>query len=182
MRFFSFLGLSVFLLLCQAPAEAIQDEVLPFVVLKGEEGGVVTGEEWKSSDLKGKTNLLLYVDPGKKKKATPLIEKIDSLNYSPETLGIHFIVNTRATSIPDFLIRTMIKKRARANKDICYVLDRNRVLVKRWDFTEDHLNILVLDPSGKIQHAYAGEITDEYMNELISIIDRSLKTPQGHEE
>ena len=43
---------------------AEQDTKLPAVVLKGEDGGTATGEEWNSSNLIGKTNLVLYVDTG----------------------------------------------------------------------------------------------------------------------
>ena len=151
------------------------DVMLPPVVLKEADGGTAAGEAWKSIDLKGKTQLILYVDPGKKKKAAPLIEKIDSLNYSTDRLGINFIVNTRATSVPDVLIRLMIKRRAEANKNIQYILDRNEILIKNWGFTDENLNILVLDTSGNVLHRYAGEITEEYIDRLINEIDNALE-------
>ena len=105
----------------------------------------------------------------------PLINRIDELSYSPDTLGVSFVINTSATSIPSFMIRMMVKQREKANSKIRYVLDKKEVLIKEWDFTDEYLNILVLDPSGKVLHRYAGEITEEYIDEVISIIDRSLK-------
>jgi predicted transcriptional regulator len=152
-----------------------EDTTLPPVVLEGETGGTATGGEWRSCDLAGKTNLIMYVDTGKRQQAMPLINRIDSLRYSPDTLGVSFVINTSATSIPSFMIRMMIKQREKANSRIRYVLDKKEVLIKEWDFTNEYLNILILDSSGKVLHRYAGEITEEYIDEVISIIDRSLK-------
>jgi len=154
---------------------AEQDTKLPTVVLKGEDGGTATGEEWNSCNLIGKTNLILYVDTGKRQQAMPLINRIDELNYSPDTLGVSFVINTSATSIPSFMIRMMIKQREKANSKIRYVLDKKEVLIRDWDFTDKYVNVLILDPTGKVLHRYAGEITEEYVDQVISIIDSGLK-------
>ncbi len=180
MRYFTLLPLLAVILLGSVSMTQAQETTLPAVVLKGADGGTATGEEWKSIDLTGKPQLILYVDPGKKKKATPLIDRIDSLSYSADILGIHFIINTKATPVPDVLIRLLIKRRARINTNIQYVLDRNKVLITNWEFTEENLNILLLDPSGIILHKYAGEITKEYIDTLIKIIDGALATKQDH--
>lgn len=77
----------------EPPTEtAGQDTKLPAVVLKGEDGGMATGEEWNSANLIGKTNLILYVDTGKRQQAMPLINRIDELSYSPDTLGVSFVM------------------------------------------------------------------------------------------
>lgn len=154
---------------------AEQDTKLPAVVLKGEDGGTATGEEWNSANLLGKTNLVLYVDTGKRQQAMPLINRIDELSYSPDTLGVSFVINTSATSIPSFMIRMMIKQREKANSKIRYVLDKKEVLIRDWDFTDEYVNVLILDPTGKVLHRYAGEITEEYIDQVICIIDSSLK-------
>ena len=182
MGFFPGFKIFIIILLCSVSLAAGQEAALPFVVLEGEDGGTASGEGWNSRNLTGKTNLILYVDTEKKKSATPLIEKIDSLRYPPDTLETTFIVNTKATIIPDFLIRTMIKRRQKANENIRYVLDRNEVLIKKWNFTDDYLNVLVLDPYGKILHRHAGEISDEYIDKLVRILDHSLNSPQDREE
>jgi len=155
-----------------APAE---DATLTPVVLEGETGGTATGEEWKSLDLLGRTHLIMYVDTGKRQQAMPLIDRIDALTYSPDKLGVSFVINTSATSIPSFMIRMMVKQREKANSRIRYVLDKKEVLIKEWDFTNEYLNILVLDPSGRVLHRYAGEITEEYIDEVMRIIDRAVE-------
>jgi predicted transcriptional regulator len=153
-----------------------QATMLPTVVLQGEDGGTATGEPWNSGNLIGRANLILYVDTGKRQQAMPLINRIDSLAYSPDRLGVSFVINTSATSIPSFMIRMMIKQREKANSKIRYVLDKKELLIKEWDFTNEYLNVLVLDPAGKVLHRYAGEITEEYIDEVMSVIDRALQT------
>ncbi len=172
---------SVFLLvlasLLSAPPSgaAEQHTMLPTVVLKEEDGGRVTGEAWDSRRLMGKSNLLLYLDPGKRKQAMPLIERIDSLGYSPEALGVTFVVNTRATSMPGFMIRMMIKQREKVNPRIHYVLDEKEVLIREWDLTDKYVNAVVLGPSGEVLHRYAGEITEAYVDQLMGIVDLALR-------
>ncbi len=158
------------------PTEASeQDTMLPTVVLKGKDGGTAMGEEWNSANLIGKTNLILYVDTGKRQQATPLVNRIDALNYAVDKLGVSFIINTSATSIPSFMIRMMVKQREKANSKIRYVLDKKEVLIRDWDLTDEYVNVLILDPSGKVLHRYADEITEEYIDEVISIIESDLK-------
>jgi predicted transcriptional regulator len=148
---------------------------LPAVVLKGEDGGTATGEEWSSEDLLGRTNLILYVDTGKRQQAMPLINRIDGLRYPPGALGVSFVINTSATSIPSFMIRMMIKQREKANSKVRYVLDKKQVLIKVWDFTDEHVNVLILGPTGEVRHRYAGEITEEYVEEVIGILEHGWK-------
>ena len=186
MRYSAILQLIVMVLSCSValaaeqdtvpPTEvAEQDAMLPALVLKGEDGGTATGEEWNSANLIGKTNLILYVDTGKRQQATPLVNRIDALSYSPDTLGVSFVINTSATSIPSFMIRMMVKQREKANSKIRYVLDKKEVFIRDWDFTDEYVNVLILDPWGKVLHRYAGEITEEYIDEVISIIESNLK-------
>jgi len=176
MKCLSVFKFSLLLLLCSVSESAGQDTFLPPVVLKGEGGGTAIGEEWNSANLLGKTNLILYVDTGKRQAAMPLIKKIDSLGYSPDTLGTYFIVNTSATAVPNVMIRMMIRQRQKANAKIQYVLDNKEVLIKEWNFTDENLNVLVLDSSGKILHRHAGEVTQEYIDKLVSILDHALSS------
>jgi predicted transcriptional regulator len=152
-----------------------QEGRLPRVVLQKEDGGRPTGEPWDSRSLFGKPNLLLYLDPGKRREAMPLIQRIDSLGHSPETLGVTFVVNTSATSMPGFMIRLMIRQREKVNPRIHYVLDEKEVLIREWGLTDEYVNAVVLGPSGEILHRYAGEITDAYIDRLMGIVDLALR-------
>ncbi len=186
MRYSSLLQVVALALLCSLagatehdPALPAEEEgqgtVLPAVVLKGDDGGTATGEEWNSSHLLGKTNLILYVDTGKRQQAMPLVERIDELSYPPDLLGVSFVINTSATSAPSFMIRMLLKQREKANSKIRYVLDKKEVLIKVWDFTDEYVNVLIVDPTGQVKHRYAGEITEEYVDQVIGILESGLK-------
>jgi len=148
--------------------------VLPVVVLSGDKGGLTNGAEWHSSSLKDKINLILYVDPDKKGDAEPLVHKLDSLNYSPDTLNITFILNTAATIIPNFIIHKMIKKKAKKSDTITYVLDERKVLVKKWNLADNEINILLLDADGNILEKHQGNMTTQYLNQFINKIDNLI--------
>lgn len=152
-----------------------QQSALKRIVLKGDDGGTVAGKEWNSGKLKGKTNLILYVVPQKKGDVMPLVKKIDSLNYSPAVLGVTFVINAKATSVPDFIIRRMIKKRAQSNKNVLYLLDRNRIMVNEWHLKDNDINVLLTDPSGRVLHNHNGSITKAYIENLVKIINATVK-------
>jgi len=147
---------------------------LPHVVLQGDDGGISTGEAWDSAQLQGRTHLVLVLDPGKKKQAMPLIQRIDTLPYGPETLGITFVVNTSATAMPVFMIRMMLRQREKVNPRIQYVLDHNEILIQAWGLSDESVNVLLQDPSGAVVHRHAGEITEPYMDQLMATLDRAV--------
>ncbi len=149
--------------------------ILPTISLSSDDGGLTNGGEWQSSSLKDKVNLLLYVDPDKHSDVKLLVAKLDSINYSPDSLGITFIVNTGATIIPNFIIRNRMKKRAESSPNITYVLDQKKVLVKNWDLIDDNLNILLIDASGKITEKHHGKMTEKFINQFLNNIDNLIK-------
>lgn len=175
MRPIAFLALAVLLFINPASGVAGSGEPLPPILLKGEDGSAADGSEWSSTSLAGRPSLVLYVDPGKRKSVTPLIDRIDSLNYPTEALGITFVVNTSATRVPDFMIRKMIKRRSGENTRIEYVLDRSEAMIGEWGFTSDFVNTLLLSPSGEILDRHAGEITSEYIDTLVKKIDQAVR-------
>ncbi len=157
-----------------AQDKAIADG-LPLLKLSGEKGGLCGGKEWKSSSLKNKVNLLLYVDPDKQSWIKPLVTKLDSLHYSPDSLGITFILNTDATIIPDFIIRSRVREKAKVSSDIAYVLDRTKMLVRKWKLKDDNVNVLLLDKSGNLIQEHHGEMTQVFINQFITKINQSIK-------
>ena len=149
--------------------------IFPSVTLNGDNGGLCGGKEWKSSSLQDKVNLVLYVDPDRQSWAKPLVTKLDSLNYSPDSLGVTFILNTDATIIPDFVIRNRVKAKAKASVNMNYVLDRKKLLVRKWNLADDNINVLLMDASGRIIQRHHGEMTGNFINQFIEKIDESIK-------
>jgi len=171
------LNFLIFLILLGYPLleSKANPNIFPPVTLHGDNGGLCGGKEWKSSSLKDKVNLVLYVDPDKQEWAKPLVMKMDSLNHSPDSLGVTFILNTGATLIPDFIIRNRVKAKAETATNITYVLDRKKLLVSKWNLADDDINVLLMDASGRIIQRHHGEMTGKFINQFIEKIDESIK-------
>ena len=150
-------------------------DVFPPLTLKGDDGGLCGGKEWKSSSLKDKVNLVIYVDPDKQDWVKPLVVKLDSINYSPDSLGVTFILNTEATIIPDFIIRNRVQDKAKTSPNITYVLDQEKVLVRKWNLVDNDINVLLMNASGKIIRKHNGKMTRKFINQFIKKIDESIK-------
>jgi uncharacterized protein len=151
-----------------------QAELLPSVVLKGDAGGFINGNEWNSSALKDKINLLLYVDPDKQSWVKPLVDTLNSINYSPDTIGLTYILNTDATLIPNFIIKKKVKQKAKTEKNIYYVLDQHKILVKKWKLKDNSVNVLLFDSSGNNMFTHYGKITQDYLKKIIERINKSI--------
>ncbi len=149
---------------------------LPGISLSGEDGGLHNGEPWNSNLLRGKVNLLFYIDPDRQRQVKPLLAELDSLKFSVDKLGHTFILNTSATIIPDFILRRKVAERAENDDDTRYVLDQNRVLVEKWQLKDDDINILLFDATGRLLFKHSGDISAELIKSLIQKIKRSINT------
>ena len=176
MRYLTGLHIGAVLLFFFIPETNGQTAIIPTIVLKGDDGGCINGEEWHSSTLKDKINLLLYVDPGKQSWVKPLVDRLDSLNYSPDVFGITFIVNAKAAFVPHFFIKKQLIKREKISKSIRYVLDQNKILVKEWKLEDNSANVLLFASSGEIILSHHGKIEQEEVKAIIDKINESLTT------
>jgi len=148
---------------------------LPTIVLEGENGGYYNETAWNSEMFKGKTTLLMYVDPDEKSKGEvfkPTIEAFEKeLNF--DTFQIVVIINLGATWKPDALIRTMMKSKITDYPKRTYVLDVNSALVKGWSLPDDEYNTLVLNKEGKVVYQHAGSWDEKQMKKADAVV-RSL--------
>jgi uncharacterized protein len=159
--FFSFAG--------QALSIEGETATLPDVKISGEAGGMPDGTGWESLSMREKTNILFYVDPDKKGEVSLLIDALDSLQLDKNKFGMVFVVNTSATFVPDFILRKKIADRAEIEKTKTYVLDQERVLVKKWGLIDDDVNILLFDANGSVLFQHAGAVTQ---NEITIIVNK----------
>ncbi len=148
---------------------------LPDLVLSGDKGGGINGEEWKSSDLKNKLNIIFYVAPNQQDDVEPLLNKIDSAGYSLESVNVTLIINTEATWIPNSIIEGKVKGKAKDDTTKNYVLDKDEVLLSEWKLSEDNPNIIVVDKSGRVIYFLNEELNEDYGNDLLKIIERKIK-------
>jgi predicted transcriptional regulator len=164
--FFSFAGLAL----------SIEGETstLPDVKISGEAGGLPGGTGWESFSMREKTNILFYVDPDKKGEVSLLINALDSLQLDKNKFGMVFVVNTSATFVPDFILRKKIADRAEVEKNKTYVLDQERVLVKKWGLIDDDVNILLFDADGNVLFRHAGTVTQNEIDKIINKIKQLI--------
>lgn len=133
------------------------------------------GLVWKSDSLLGKTNVLIYVDPDKIGDIKQCVSILEKENSKHNKFGITYIVNTKATLIPTFLIKSKIRKKAKNTENISYILDKNKVLIDNWKLQDNSANILVLDSSNRILYQYAGKVDSIQIEKILKEIEISIK-------
>jgi len=144
------------------------------IELNEQVGGLENGLAWNSDSLLGTTNVIIYVDPDKIsdiKHCVSVLEKEKSIH---DGFGITYIVNTKATLIPTFLIKSKIKKKAKQTQKISYVLDKNKVLLDTWGLQDNSANILILDSSNRILYKYAGKVGSIQIAKILEKIEVSI--------
>ena len=151
------------------------EKKLPDLVLHEDKGGNINGNEWKSSDLKNKLNIIFYVAPNQQDEVEPLLNKIDSAGYSLESVNVTLIINTEATWIPNGIIEGKVKGKANEDTTKTYVLDKDEVLLKGWDLSEDNPNIIVVNASGKVISFFNEEVSNDIKNKILTIIESKIK-------
>ncbi len=142
--------------------------------LDNQSGGYADGSIWKSDFLIGNTNVIFYVDPDKRADVKNLISALEVRKEQNDDFTITYIVNTKATMKPTFLIKKMIKKMAEKSKTISYVLDYQKVLVKHWNLVDDCANVLILNDENQILHQFSGKINDAQIDEISKIIKKKF--------
>ncbi|NOR44923.1 MAG: hypothetical protein GQ534_04995 [Candidatus Delongbacteria bacterium] len=144
------------------------------IELSGDRGEYAEGGTWKSNSLLGKTNVLIYTDPDKFSDLKQFVTDIENEKMKNNNFDLTFIVNTEATMLPTFVIRSKIKSKAKTSKTINYVLDNDKVLVDEWDLRDNCINILVLDSLNQIQYQQTGIVRPDQFKKIIEILNNSV--------
>ena len=137
-------------------------------------GGSENGLVWKSDSLLGTINVIIYVDPDKITDIKQCVSILEEENSKHIDFGITYIVNTKATLIPTFLIKSKIRKKAKQTQNISYVLDKNKVLLDTWGLQDNSANILILDSSNRILYQYAGKVGSTQIAKILEEIEVSI--------
>jgi len=141
------------------------------IVLQGNKGGYVDGNIWNSNSLLGRTNVIIYVDPDNFSDIKQFVSYLESEKSINDNFGLTFIVNTAATAIPNFAIRSKIKSRAKESSTVSYVLDNDKFLIEKWNLRDDSANVLVLDSTNRQQFLCTGNISLEDSKRIMKIIN-----------
>jgi predicted transcriptional regulator len=144
------------------------------IELSGKKGEYAKGGTWKSNFLLGKTNVLIYTDPDEFSDLKQFVSDIENEKMRNNNFDLTLIVNTEATMLPTFVIRSKIKSKAKGSSTINYVLDNDKVLVDEWDLQDNSINILVLDSFNQVQYQQTGKIKPHQLKEIMEIINKSF--------
>ena len=166
------------LLLSPLFAEVDTSKSLEEVTLQGNDGGYYnTDATWNSSMLKGKTTMLMYVDPDEKNKGEVFKSTIESFERDLDfnKFQIVVILNLKATWKPNVLIESLMKSKLTDYPKRIYVLDKDSILVKRWGLQNDEYNTLVINDKAKVIYSHLGEWKNDEISKINSLIRAEIK-------
>ena len=166
-----------FVFLSAEPSSYLGD-ILPNLILEGDDGSSANGEKWYSSVLQDKITLLVYFDPDKKSKADTFLPALEAFerDLDFDQFQIILIVNTKATWIPKVMIKKLLKSQIDKYPKRSYVFDYKSVLVEKWGLIDDEHNILVLNKESKIIYNHTVEWDKEELLTLDSLIRSLVKS------
>ncbi|MCF8239658.1 MAG: YtfJ family protein [Saprospiraceae bacterium] len=148
--------------------------VPPEVRIRGDQGGKVAGGEWSSSEIRGKVFTVMYVDPDEKEINEHVERSLKAENYPRDQYGSMAIVNTAATWKPDAVIKMILKGKQKDYPDTIYIMDRDKVLVKKWGLKDDSYHVLTFAKDGKLLYTKSGPLNEQDIQKLKQIIRANL--------
>jgi len=150
---------------------------LPQLTLDHKNGGYFSGKAWNSSMLKGKTTMLMYVDPDEKDKGENFKHTIEKLEHEVDFKQFQIVVvlNLGATWKPNMLIRKLMKDKLTTYPKRIYVFDNNSLLVKKWGLKNDEYNVLIIDKKMKSIYSHSGKWKADDIKKIDSLIRSQIK-------
>ena len=146
------------------------------VTLSGD-SGYYNGKEWSSNILKGKTTMLMYVDPDEKYKGEnfkPYIEKMEKeLDFN--RFQIVVVLNTGATWKPKFLIKKLMGDKLKKYPKRVYIFDNSSKLVKEWGLKNDEYNVLLINKDLKPVYIHSGKWSKEEMQKFYKLVKKTVQ-------
>ena len=144
------------------------------VRITGDQGGKVAGGDWSSDEIRGKVYTVMYVDPDEKDVNEHVERSLKAENFPRDKYGSMAIVNTAATWKPDAVIKMILKSKQKDYPDSIYIMDRQKVLVKKWGLKDYNYHVLTFGKDGKLLYSKAGALSDRDIQELKRIIRSNL--------
>ena len=144
------------------------------VVLKGDLGGRLDGSPWSSKELKGKINVIFYVDPDERDLNNEASEALKKEEFPKDKFQSYGIINMDATWLPNFIISSSLEEKQKRYPTTIYVRDYDKVLVKEWGISDDNSDILAFDKEGRLIFRKDGKLNAEDIQKLIQAIRANL--------
>lgn len=160
----------------QAYAAPEIGKTLPTVEMSGNDGGRVDGTTWKSEEMKGKVQVVFYVDPDVKDLNSEFSAALKAEKFPRDQFGSVAIINMAATWLPNFAIASSLEKKQKEFPHTVYVKDLKKKLVSAWNVGDDNNCIIVVDRNGSILFAKDGKLSSEEIKNAISLIKSRIKS------
>ena len=144
------------------------------VTLSGDNGGTLKGGTWSTSTLKGKVHVVFYVDPDKKDLNNGLSEALKKQNYNRSKFGSVAIINLAATWLPNSILSSKLKDKQKQYPETRYIMDKKKVLVKKWKLGDDNSDILIFDKKGKLIYKKFGKVAGGEIKKVLALIKKNL--------
>ena len=164
---------TVFLMIFPAMllAELPIGEIPPKIILKGDLGGRIDGTQWSSEELvSGKVIVLFYVDPDESELNNHVSDALKAKNYPKEKNGSIGMANMAATWLPNFAINMKLKSKQEKHKETVYVKDLDKILVNKWNLSDDNSDVVVFGKDGRVLYSVDGKFTDAQVKEIVEVV------------
>lgn len=149
-------------------------QVPPKVELKRDLGGRLDGSPWSSEELKGKVNVIFYVDPDEKDLNNDASEALNKEKFPQEKFQSFGIINMAATWMPNFMISSSLEEKQKLYPRTIYVRDYKKVLVNAWKIADDTSDVLAFDKQGKLIFRKDGKLNAEEIKKLVQVVKDNL--------
>jgi len=175
MKKFTMIILTVIILGTAAVAgEIVVGEKPPVLVLEGRQGGRLDNSAWSSEELKDKVWCLFYVDPDESDLNVAAEDSLSAEDIPDDKLKTAAVINYKATILPGFAVSMVLRGKQKDHPNTLYLKDNKHVFVDEWGLTDDTYCTLVFDKDGVLVYRKDGKMSDEDIEEYISVIKANL--------
>lgn len=174
MKYFVGIMFAVCLIAQTAWAGIEMGQVPKEVELKGDLGGLLDDSPWSSKELKGKINVIFYVDPDERDLNNEASDALKKENFPREKFQSYGLINMDATWLPNFIISSSLEEKQKLYPTTIYVRDYDKVLVKEWGISDDNSDVLAFDKEGKLIFKKYGKLNAEDIQKLIKVIRANI--------
>ena len=147
---------------------------LPHVVLDGDKGETLDGKSFDTKVLKGKIYMLVHIDPDAANLNKHVDKALEAAHFKSKYYGSVAIINTKATWMPNGVIKIALKNQRKKHPDTIYVLDYSKTFVNEWNFKDNSSSYMVINKKGLPIFRRDGKLTDKDVKELIKTIKDNL--------
>lgn len=156
-------------------------ETPSYLTLEGERGGRLNGSPWSSDELRGKVTILFYVDPDHRDLNKPLADRLNQQDFPDSKALSMVIINMAATWVPDMILQSLLKEKQDQYPETLYINDFQKVLVNEWGLSDDAYHVMVSNHQGDRVFHQEGQFNQQQIDDLLTLIWKSIDSPDNRE-